>query len=87
MVDVNHNTFCSWGKIKHGVPQGSILGPLLFFHYTNDLSKIINNKSTPILFADDTTIIITNPYTIDFENDISTDFEHIINGFKKIYSY
>jgi hypothetical protein len=59
--DFNHNTFPTSGKIKHGVPQQSILGPLLFLLYTNDLPKIINTKSKPILFADNTSMIVTNP--------------------------
>ena len=87
MPNLNHNTFSRWGKIKHGVPHGSILGPSLFLLYKNDLPKIINNKSKPVLFADDSSIIITNPCPTDFKNDIYTVCEHIINGFKSIYSY
>ena len=44
----------SWTNVQAGVPQGSILGPLFFLIYINDLADGLT--SNPKLFADDTSL-------------------------------
>jgi len=56
--ETNQNINSTWEQITDGVPQLSILGPLLFIIYINDLPKILNDHSIPILIADDTSILI-----------------------------
>ena len=42
-----------------GVPQGSILDPLLFLYYVNDMSISINSDCQLLLYADDSTIMFS----------------------------
>ena len=57
---VQINQTCSPTQtIKYGVPEGSILGPLFFILYINDLPKV-SKLTEPLLFADDTSIFFSH---------------------------
>jgi ribonuclease P/MRP protein subunit RPP40 len=50
------NNVSEWEQVTIGVPQGSVLGPLLFFIYINDIPEVIKHFSCK-LYADDSKFI------------------------------
>ena len=74
-----HNTLSSFFSVTTGIPQGSILGPLLFLLYLNDLPKFIYNCS---LYADDTMIQRSGTNIDSICNDIQNDVNKISQWFE-----
>jgi hypothetical protein len=68
-LDSSPNILSDWETARHGVPQGSVLGPLLFNVHINDFPSIIGKVSHTILFADDTNILVSsNDHTELYSN-------------------
>jgi hypothetical protein len=65
-----------WSSAKR-----SILGPLLFLLYINDLLRTINNSPIPILLADDTSFLVADPNVNDSRSKLSYVFNIISKWF------
>ena len=79
---VTYNGICSSTKdVKCGVPQGSILGPMLFLIYINDLCSICK-YTTPILFAYDTNLFSSGKDLKVIENHVNDELSSISEWLK-----
>jgi len=72
--------YSEWEPIRYSVPQGSILGPLFFILYINDLPKTMEISAN--LFADDSSMIITKSDPMEFTNTINRNIIKITRWFK-----
>lgn len=73
---VLNQSFSAWCKVISGVPQGSVLGPLLFVLFINDIDRSVLNKLSK--FADDTKVYSTVS-TIDHINRLQLDLRNLFD--------
>ena len=73
------NKHSDFGKISCEVPQRSILGPLLFLNYVNDMQQVAT--STLLLYADDSCILYQHKDIVQIEKQLNEDFENLCDWF------
>ena len=74
--------YSSRANLLYGVPQGSILGPLLFLRYINDLPEAVTSDS--LLYTDDTWIVFQHQSQIQIEKQLIRDFPSVCDWFVDI---
>ena len=77
-ININ-TTYSSPSNLLCGLPQGSILGPLLFPLYMNDLPQAVVNDS--LLYANDTCIVFQHKSEIEIEKQLIRDFSSLCDWF------
>ena len=78
------NTYSDWKTVQHGVPQGSILVPLLFNLFINDLTYSVDDAKLR-LYADDTTLNLSHPNQDVLESRIQSKFDVLQSWFRCNY--
>ena len=73
------NCYSDPSNITYGVPQGSILGLLLFLIYVNDMPQAA--KSNLLLYADDSCFVFQEKHIIEIEKQLNGDFTNISEWF------
>ena len=76
-----NSSFSETSILNAGVPQGSVLGPLLFLIYVNDIADSL--LSTTRLFADDSSLAVSSQNIVDMETILNTDLSSITQWSKQ----
>ena len=73
-----HGVFSESRKFRQGLPQGSVLAPLLFIFYINDLANCLPEKDTIAMFADDVAIVATARDKLVAERSVQSSIDIVV---------
>ena len=77
-VNIN-NHFSDLSKINCGITQGSILGPLLFLLYVNDMPQAVHSDF--LLYVDDSSLTFQHKHAHTIEHQLNKDFTNLYEWF------
>ncbi len=80
-VSVN-STLSDFEPINIGIPQGSILGPLLFILFVNCLPKAVDTKCKTVMYADDTSLLCKAKNIDDLKVQLESCLDSVADWFK-----
>ena len=75
------SAYSKWSKIRRGIPQGSILGPILFNIFINDIFMTIE-QSDICNFADNNTLYSYGEWLTEIKENLIFDTKGILNWFR-----
>jgi hypothetical protein len=78
----NNSSYSDWELVKHGVPQGSVLSPLLFLLFRNNLPITSSTNSELVLYANDTSLVITSSNSVEFSTKVHIVFADVNECFR-----
>ena len=81
MYTLYNNTSSDCKYLRYGMPQGSILGPVLFLTYINDIVRC-SDKLKFLLYADDTTIFTQGRNVHELEHILNCELVNLSNWIK-----
>lgn len=77
-----NNTPSEWYEINQGVPQGTVLGPLLFLLYVNDMNNKIGQRCSIVQYADDTLLFVSGFDTESATQILAANIEKVTEYFQ-----